>query len=251
MSKVEFIVDEFPLLGHMDAIENAVGIGRGYGIRLHLYVQSLGQLRKCFPEGQEQTLLSNCTQIYFSVNDNGTAEIVSARLGDETIIVESGGTSRGSSSSMSTGSHASSSQSNSSNTNHNWNQQARRLLKPEEVIALPPRVAITFTPGLPPIRTTTVRSYEEKNLGALARSPNELRRPKRELVKWASRFVITSLLAFVLSGALQDRVKEILADGGWRQSSYREQGVNYVGSGKTIIRWPEGSGSGRSQYFRQ
>src|SRR5580704_50078 len=43
----------------------------------------------------------------------------------------------------------------------NWTQQARRLLKPEEVTALSSRVAITFTPGVPPLRTTLMRYYEE------------------------------------------------------------------------------------------
>ena len=44
-------------------------------------------------------------------------------------------------------------------------QQARKLLKPEEVITLPPRCAITFTPGVPPVFTTLLRYYEEKHLG--------------------------------------------------------------------------------------
>ena len=42
----------------------------------------------------------------------------------------------------------------------NWQQSGRRLLKPEEVLALGARTAITFTPGIPPLRTTLVRYYE-------------------------------------------------------------------------------------------
>src|SRR6185437_8181343 len=34
------------------------------------------------------------------------------------------------------------------------------LLKPEEVMALPERIAISFMPGVPPIRTWLVRYYE-------------------------------------------------------------------------------------------
>jgi type IV secretion system protein VirD4 len=33
-------------------------------------------------------------------------------------------------------------------------------LKPEEVLALDHRTAITFTPGIPPLRTVLVRYYE-------------------------------------------------------------------------------------------
>ena len=30
--------------------------------------QSVSQLKKCFPEGQEQTLLSNVSQVFFGIN---------------------------------------------------------------------------------------------------------------------------------------------------------------------------------------
>src|SRR5207249_807806 len=99
-----------------------------------------------FPDGQEQTLLSNTTQVYFGVNDPQTAELVSNRLGEQTIIVDSGGTSSGSSWGSSSGRDCSTNNGRNTAGNRNWAQQARKLLKPEEVIALSPRVAITFTP---------------------------------------------------------------------------------------------------------
>ncbi len=76
-----------------DVIDDALDKYRGYGVRLQLYYQSIGQLKKCFPEGQDQTLLSNVSQMFFAVNDKDTAQYVSDRLGEETIIVTSGGTS--------------------------------------------------------------------------------------------------------------------------------------------------------------
>lgn len=156
-TKVHFVLDEAASLGHMDALDDAVDKLRGYGVRLQLYFQSLGQLKKCFPEGQDQTLLSNVTQVFFGVNDPQTAEYVSNRLGEETILVESGGT--GSSTSWQASQQGSSSYSTS--TSNNWQQLGRKLLKPEEVAALPERVAITFTPGVPPIWTWLVRYYEK------------------------------------------------------------------------------------------
>ncbi|MCC7419990.1 MAG: type IV secretory system conjugative DNA transfer family protein [Planctomycetaceae bacterium] len=137
---VHFVLDEAASLGHLEVIEDAVDKYRGYGCRLQFYFQSLGQLRKTFPNGQDQTLLSNTTQIYFAVNDTATADLVSARLGEETIIVQSGGTSSGFSSQHSNGGHSQESRSYTENSNSNWSQNARRLLKPEEVIALPPRL---------------------------------------------------------------------------------------------------------------
>jgi type IV secretion system protein VirD4 len=174
MKRTHFIIDEAASLGHLEAIDDAVDKYRGYGVRLQFYFQSLGQLKKCFPDGQDQTLLSNTTQIFFGVNDNQTAEYVSARLGESTIIVESGGRSSGSSSNWSSSQQGAQHGSGGSDgTTSNWAQQARKLLKPEEVMALDPRLAITFTPNVPPILSRLSRWYEEPKLG---RGPGWLKR---------------------------------------------------------------------------
>lgn len=181
-----FILDEAASLGNLQAIDDAVDKYRGYGIRLQFYYQSLGQLKKCFPDGQDQTLLSNTTQVFFAVNDTATAELVSTRLGEETIVVQSGGTGSGSSSQQSWGMQPQERSSYSTNRSHNWQQRARKLLKPEEVIALSPRQAITFTPGVPPICTTLLRYYEEPSIG---------HRPGRiERLLTASKVLAMSLL---------------------------------------------------------
>ncbi len=159
--KVHFVLDEAGSgLGHLDCLDDALALGRGYGIRTQWYLQSMSQLKKCFPDGQDQTLLSNTTQIFFAVNDCPTAEYVSTRLGDETIVIESGGVSR--SRTRQTSDYVNhGSTSYSINSNENWQQGARRLLKPEEVLGLSERIAITFTPGVPPIWTALVRYYEK------------------------------------------------------------------------------------------
>jgi type IV secretion system protein VirD4 len=157
---VDFLLDEAASLGHMDAIDDAVDKYRGYGIRLQFIFQSLGQLKRCFPEGQDQTILSNVTQVFFGVNDPQTADYVSTRLGESTVVITSGGTSSSSSEQIST-QGGQNSRSTSWSENHNWQQHGRRLLKPEEVMQLPERTVITFTPGLPPLMTTQVRYYEE------------------------------------------------------------------------------------------
>lgn len=98
------------------------------------------------------------------MNDLPTAQYISERLGDQTIVVDSGGTSNGWSHQTPEGGGMGSS-TRSSNRNYNWQQQARRLLTPAEVMALSPRVAITFTPGVPPIWTRLLRYYEEPAFG--------------------------------------------------------------------------------------
>ncbi len=163
-TKVQFVIDEAASLGPLDCLDDAVDKLRGYGVRLLLIFQSLTQLRKVFPDGQDQTLLSNVTQVFFGVNDQQTAEYVSSRLGESTIVTSSGGTSCGRSSQ--TGEHGQATHSSSTNENSNWQFMGRKLLKPEEVTALPDRVAITFAPGVPPLATRLIRYYEKdfKNL---------------------------------------------------------------------------------------
>jgi type IV secretion system protein VirD4 len=179
-NKVHFVLDEAATLGHLEAIDDAVDKFRGYGVRLLLAYQSLGQLRKCFPEGQEQTLLSNVTQIFMGTNDWQTAEYIGNRLGDETIIVTSGGSNRGGSSQTSN-QQGQSSNSHSWNGSDNWSQNARKLLQPSEVLNLHPRTAITFTPGSPPICTWLTRYYEKN--------------------RWSGRALRTLLLTLVVFAA--------------------------------------------------
>jgi len=172
MNKVHFVLDEAASLGHMEALDDAVDKYRGYGVRLQFYFQSVSQVRKSFPDGQDQTLLSNVSQVFFGINDLPTAEYVSNRLGEKTIVVRSGGTSTGTSRQ---GSNQGTNYSSSSNTNDNWAQQGRKLLKPEEILALSDWIVITFTPGVPPIWTTRIRYFEERNL---ARQPGRWERFK-------------------------------------------------------------------------
>lgn len=164
--KTHFLLDEAASLEHLVSIDDAIDKYRGYGVRLILMYQSIAQLKRCFPDGQDITLLANAIQIYFGANDMTLAEAVSSRIGESTIVVESGGHSRGWSRQATYNSaQPSDSAGSSGNSNTNWAQQARKLLKPEEVLQLPKRTAITFVPGMPPIMTTLSRYDEEKNLG--------------------------------------------------------------------------------------
>lgn len=212
-NKVHFVIDEAASLGHMEAIDDALDKYRGYGIRLQLFYQSVGQLKLCWPEGQDQTLLSNTTQIYFGVNDNETAKNVSERLGERTIVVESGGASSGSS--HQTQHWGQNSTTWSRNSNDNWSQLGRRLLKPEEVAALDPRLAITFTPGVPPIMTRLVRYYEK---GFLVSRFTRFRQALRILILCLIFFAMALIMAYgitISSGAAG--TPDALPQPVWRQ----------------------------------
>jgi type IV secretion system protein VirD4 len=195
--KVHFVLDEAATLGHMECLDDAVDKLRGFGVRLTFMWQSIAQLRKCFPDGQDQTLLSNVTQVFFGVNDQQTAEYVSARLGESTIVVGSGGTGTSTStSSQSSKQGGSYGYSHTSSTNENWQLLGRKLLKPEEVSALPDRVAITFTPGVPPLATRLVRYYEKEF--------KKLRQfgPVKTALQTVRLFLATAILAVIVTCAV-------------------------------------------------
>ncbi len=158
--RVHFVCDEAAALGHLDVIETAICQLRGYGVRMLMVYQSIGQLKTCFSPGQDVTILSNMdNRLYFGVNDYPTAEDVSRQLGQETIVTTSvsGGSSR--SKSRDHQGHESTSYS----TNDNWSAQeiGRSLLQPSEVLQLDQRACIVFSKGCPPIMTYLARYYEK------------------------------------------------------------------------------------------
>lgn len=156
------LADEAASLGaNMNCIKDAIDKGRGYGIRLQLYYQSLAQLKECFPNHQDQTVLANVSQVFMGLNDDA-AEYVSKRIGEETVLVQSGGTGSGFSTPSGWGTPGNAS--DSRNSSSNWNQAARRLLKPEEILGLDRRIAITFAPGVPPICTRLERYFEKSTV---------------------------------------------------------------------------------------
>ncbi len=156
--RVHYVLGEAASLGHMSCLDDAVDKYRAYGVRLQFYYQSLGQLRTCWPDGRDLTLLSNTTRIFTGANDKETAEFVSARLGERTQVVAGGGTSRGSS--WQTAPQGGETRSGNAGSNDGWQLNGRKLLLPDEVVRLHPRAAICFHGHLPPIATWTLRAYE-------------------------------------------------------------------------------------------
>jgi type IV secretion system protein VirD4 len=94
---VNVILDECASVmgGHGEALEEMLTVGRGFGLKVTAIFQTMAQLGKLFPEGQEGVLLANTSQVFFATQDQKTAVYVSDRLGEETIGVWSGGTSTG------------------------------------------------------------------------------------------------------------------------------------------------------------
>jgi type IV secretion system protein VirD4 len=210
--RVHFVLDESASLGVMDSIEDLVDKFRKYGCRAQFYYQSAGQLAKCWPRDQGQTLLSSSAKVYFGVSDFQTAQVVSAMLGKETIVVEGGGSGRsgGSNTGWSQGGQGTSysgGSNNGWNSNESWQQAPRELLKPEEILGLPPLIAITFPGGgVPPVCTRLVRYFEEPRLAKLASGGGWFSRVQaacRTLVGAAVILTVGILLAAMLTELLK------------------------------------------------
>ncbi|WP_231097858.1 TraG/TraD/VirD4 family protein, partial [Streptobacillus moniliformis] len=60
----------------------------GYGMKMMLVVQSLDQLNKIYSENN--MFMGNCqTQVFYTANDNKTAEYISKTIGQETVSSKS------------------------------------------------------------------------------------------------------------------------------------------------------------------
>jgi type IV secretion system protein VirD4 len=76
---VTFFLDEMPRLGRLDVIEQSLDVGRGYGVRLWMFCQNLGQLQTTYPNAQG--MMSNCAIRCFMNPDEDAARWLSENLG--------------------------------------------------------------------------------------------------------------------------------------------------------------------------
>jgi type IV secretion system protein VirD4 len=85
------IMDEFPVLGHLESIEKASGMIAGFGVRLWPIIQDLSQLKRHYKESWE-TFMGNAGLLQaFGNADLTTLKYLSERLGQSTVITVSKG----------------------------------------------------------------------------------------------------------------------------------------------------------------
>lgn len=154
---IHFVLDEVFSrdLGRIEALETQLTLMRGYGLRMVLVAQALGQIRGLYgADGCDAILAATGTKAFFGVADQDTAEYVSKMLGTTTIEVQS--TSRSNSSSGTFGSGGSSASDSVSTS-----LIGRPLLTPDEVRRLPETVVLGFAAGLPPLRLERITSFRD------------------------------------------------------------------------------------------
>jgi len=145
------ILDEFAQLGHLQAIQNAMGMAAGFGLQLWPILQDLTQLKDLYKDRWETFLANAGVQQFFAPRENTTAEYVSTLCGEKTVKDES--SSRGSSENAAKGWGFSGSVGKSENTTTSNKQ--RRVFLPQEVRQLSDREFLMFVEGVPNV----IRGY--------------------------------------------------------------------------------------------
>lgn len=84
---VLMLLDEFAVLGRMAELENAIGQIAGYGLRLWVILQDLGQLRSLYHDRWETFIGNSGVLTFFGVVDYFTSEWVSKYLDKSAITV--------------------------------------------------------------------------------------------------------------------------------------------------------------------
>jgi type IV secretion system protein VirD4 len=88
---VLMVLDEFPLLHHMQPIEDSLAYIAGYGVKLWFFVQDIGQFQQHYPSTW-RSFIANCgVRTFFGVSDYETAKLVSDMTGQSTVASETRG----------------------------------------------------------------------------------------------------------------------------------------------------------------
>lgn len=77
-------LDEMPRLGYMAPVEEALDVGRGYGVRLWMFAQNFGQLADRYENAKG--MIGNCGAELYMNPDADTARALAARLGERSDI---------------------------------------------------------------------------------------------------------------------------------------------------------------------
>jgi type IV secretion system protein VirD4 len=78
---VLFVLDEFPVLGHVRAIETAAGLMAGFGVKLWVIVQNVGQLKQHYEKAWETFIANSGALTAFGVVDQESLRVLSDKLG--------------------------------------------------------------------------------------------------------------------------------------------------------------------------
>jgi type IV secretion system protein VirD4 len=87
---VMLLLEEFPVLKHMEKLEAAAGQLAGSGVRLWVIVQNLGQLKRHYKDGWETFVANAGVMTAFANADLETLEYLRGKLGNVPMLVTRG-----------------------------------------------------------------------------------------------------------------------------------------------------------------
>ena len=146
--EIMFMLDEFPRLGKIEAIEGALPAIAGYRVKLCLITQDLNQLNKAY--GKENEIMANAQlKVTYAASDPETAERISKYLG-ETVILRQGVSMSG----KRFGSML-------NQASYSTNEQERTLMTMGQLQQLPFEEEIIILTGYLPIKCKKIFYYKE------------------------------------------------------------------------------------------
>ena len=141
-----FMLDEFANLGYMREALDAVSLGAGFGISLWLVLQDFAQLREKYKDVWE-SFVANCDVLQvFAIQDMFSCKQVSDMLGESTVwqrdVKREGGKRSG-------------------RLTHDYREESRKLLKPDEIRRLHPDRQILLVRPLQPVVADKLKYYKD------------------------------------------------------------------------------------------
>lgn len=131
------LIDEMAALGRLGPLEDAFGLVRGYGVQIAGILQDMGQLKALYSERYESFMANAGVIQCFSANDLTTADWMSRRSGETTVLADS--------LNQGTSSSASGQQSSEARTTA---QVGRRRFLPYEVMGMGEGSGVYWMAGL-------------------------------------------------------------------------------------------------------
>ena len=124
-----------PALGHLGPLEDAFGLVRGYRVQIVGICQDLTQLKALYKERWESFIANAGVVMGFAPNDLTTADWMSRRAGQTTVIAASSGESR-------------SPHGGRPGESTNWSQVGRPLYLPQELMGFAEGTGLLFLAGM-------------------------------------------------------------------------------------------------------
>ena len=165
---VLFLLDEFAALGRLDEVRRGVGLMAGYGVQFWPILQDFSQLISTYGDSAD-TFLANAEVLQaFNVQDLETAKRLSDRMGDRTIMFTTETQNSGTSS---PGAFDKGTMTYSKGVGLTTHAQARRLMKPEEILHMMDGTELLFVKGYPPMQAGKIRYFERPEFKGLYDAP--------------------------------------------------------------------------------